>query len=142
MEKAFYEAALKIVGLGSGFTPSGDDTLGGFLAAYNSLAPTIGRSLVLLDFATLQNKTSWISAKLLDYMQRQIFDEQVRSLIDSAAKGDGNALILALETLLPRGHASGVDISTGALLALGLIHDIAFEEQETEFIATSLGLSP
>ena len=29
-------AALKIVGLGAGFTPSGDDLLGGFLATYNS----------------------------------------------------------------------------------------------------------
>jgi len=142
MEKPFSEAALKIVGLGSGFTPSGDDTLGGFLAAYNSLAPTIGRSLVLLDFATLQNRTSWISAKLLDYMQHLVFDEQVHSLMDSASRGDGNALILALETLLPRGHASGLDISTGALLALGLIHDILFGEQETEFIAASLGLLP
>jgi len=142
MERHFYDAALKVVGLGSGFTPSGDDTLGGFLAVYNSLAPAIRRSLVLLDFATLQNRTSWISARLLDYMQRLIFDQQVRSLIDSAAEGDGNALILALETLLPRGHTSGVDISTGALLALGLIHDIAFEEEETEFIAASLGLSP
>jgi len=142
MERHFHEAALKIVGLGSGFTPSGDDTLGGFLAAYNSLAPAIGRSLILLDFATLQNRSSWISARLLDYMQRLVLDEQVRSLIDSAARGDGDALILALETLLPRGHTSGVDISTGALLALVLIHDITFEEHQTEFIATSLGLSP
>jgi len=141
-QKPFSEAALKIVGLGSGFTPSGDDTLGGFLAAYNSLAPTIGRSLVLLDFRTLRNRTSWISARLLDYMQRLVLDEQMRSLVDSAARGDADALILALETLLPRGHTSGVDISTGAVLALSLLLDIAFDKQETEAIAASFGLLP
>jgi len=141
MERHFCEAALEIVGLGSGFTPSGDDTLGGFLAAYNSLAPAIGRSSVVLDFTTLQRRTSWISARLLDYMQRLILDEKVRTLVDSATRGDGDALIIALETLLPRGHTSGVDISTGTILALSLLHDIAFEEQETESIAASLGLS-
>ena len=140
-EARFREAALKIVGLGSGFTPSGDDTLGGFLASYNSLAKTVGRAPILFDFPLLQGKTSWISAKLLDYMQRLILDEQVRHMIDTAATGDEDDLILALETLLPRGHTSGIDISAGAVLALSLIRDIAFEKRQTEIIARDLGLS-
>jgi len=135
------EAALKIVGLGSGFTPSGDDALGGFLAAYNSFAKTIGRAPILFDFPLLQGKTSWISAKLLDYMQRLILDEQMRQMIDSTTRGDEDGLVLALETLLPRGHTSGIDISAGAVLALSLIRDIAFEKEETEIIVSALGLS-
>ena len=140
-EARFREAALKIVGMGSGFTPSGDDTLGGFLASYNSLAKTVGRAPILFDFPLLQAKTGWISAKLLDYMQRLILDEQVRHMIDTAAIGDEDDLILALETLLPRGHTSGIDISAGAVLALSLIRDIAFEKRQTEIIARDLGLS-
>jgi len=135
------EAALKIIGLGSGFTPSGDDALGGFLAAYNSFAKTIGRAPILFDFPLLQGKTNWISAKLLDYMQRLILDEQMRQMIDSTTRGDEDGLVLALETLLPRGHTSGIDISAGAVLALSLIRDIALEKEETEIIVSALGLS-
>ena len=135
----FGETALKIVGLGSGFTPSGDDTLGGFLATYNSFVRTIGRAPVLLDSQLLKEKTSWISAKLLDYMQRLILDEQLQHLIDSANKNENN-LVTALETLLPRGHTSGIDIAVGSILALSLIRDIAFEKEDTEIVARALGL--
>jgi len=138
-EGRFREAALKIVGSGSGFTPSGDDTLGGFLTTYNSFVRTIGRAPVLLGSLLLEEKTSWISAKLLDYMQRLILDEQLQRLIDSANKNEDN-LVTALETLLPRGHTSGIDIAVGAILALSLIRDIAFEKEETEIIVRALGL--
>lgn len=138
-EGRFREAALKIVGSGSGFTPSGDDTLGGLLATYNSFARTIGRAPVLLDFQLLEEKSSWISAKLLDYMQRLILDEQLRGLIDSVNKNEDN-LVTAMETLLPRGHTSGIDMAVGAILALSLIRDVAFEKEDTEMIARALGL--
>jgi hypothetical protein len=139
-EGSFREAAKRIVGLGSGFTPSGDDTLGGFLAAYNSLAPAVGRSLVLLEFEALEGKTSWISAKLLDYMQHLVLDEKVDGLIASAVAGDGDAMILAVEALLPRGHTSGIDICVGAILALALMKDVAFATDETDRIIDRLGL--
>jgi hypothetical protein len=138
-QERFREAAMRIVGLGSGFTPSGDDTLGGFLAVYNSFASTIGRSPILLEPHAIKERTSWISAKLLDYMQRLTFDEQVRNLIDSVTEKD--ELVLAFQSLLPRGHTSGIDISVGAILALGLIHDISLNERRTEIIADELGLS-
>jgi hypothetical protein len=139
-ERRFRDAALKIVGLGSGFTPSGDDTLGGFLVTYNSFAKPIQHPPILLDSKLFEERTSWISAKLLDYMQQPLLDEQLQGLIDSATKGDQDALVIALETLLPRGHASGIDIAVGAILALSLIRDIAFEKEETEIIARMLGL--
>lgn len=141
-ERGFREAAMKIVGLGSGFTPSSDDILGGFLATYNSLSKTIGRAPILLDFSLLQGKTSWISAKLLDYMQRLVLDDQMHRVIDSATRADDDGVILALETLFPRGHTSGIDISEGAILALSLVRDIAFQTEETEIIASALGLLP
>ena len=137
----FFEPAMKIVGLGSGFTPSGDDVLGGFLSTYNSLAHNINRSKVLLDLDLVQENTNWISAKLMDYMQRQVLDDQVQQLIRSAALGNEDEFILAMETLLPRGHTSGIDISVGAILALCLISDIKGNGRNTESIAQSMGLS-
>jgi hypothetical protein len=140
-EGRFRDAALRIAGSGSGFTPSGDDTLGGFLATYNSFAEAIGRAPVLLDSKLLEERTSWISAKLLDYMQRLILDEQLRLLIDSASNGDQDAVVIFLETLFPRGHTSGIDIAVGVILALSLIRDIVLNKEETEIIARTLGLS-
>jgi hypothetical protein len=136
-EDRFREAASELVGLGSGFTPSGDDMLGGFLAVYNSLAEKIGKQRILLDFDLLEKNTNWISAKLLDYMQRLVLDEQVTRMIQSAASGD--ELVLAFESLLPRGHTSGIDIATGAVLAFGLAQDIALKTNETEILARRLG---
>jgi len=136
----FKETAQGLIGLGFGFTPSGDDMLGGFLATYNSFASNFGRPQILMEPALLQRKTSWISAKLLDYMQRLVVDDQVSHMISSAAAGDRDQLILAFEDLLPRGHTSGIDISVGAILALGLIQDMALKEKETEFLRSSLGL--
>jgi hypothetical protein len=138
-EERFRDAALRIVGLGSGFTPSGDDTLGAFLAVYNSFASRIGRAPILLELHAIKERTSWISAKLLDHMQHLILDEQVRGMVDSVT--DEEKLVLAFESLLPRGHTSGIDISVGAILALGLIHDISLNERRTEIIADELGLS-
>jgi len=141
-EERFREAAFGIIGLGSGFTPQGDDALGGFLATHNSLANTVRRPPILLNFASLQQKTSWISAKLFDYMQHQILDNQMRRLIDSAAIGNGDSVVLAFEGILPRGHTSGIDISVGTVLGLSLIRDIALGKEETETTIRSLGLYP
>jgi len=141
MEDRFERIALEIVGLGSGFTPSGDDTLGGFLSMYNSLAHLAARTQILLDPATLHGRTTWISAKLLDYMQRLVLDDQVLRVIHSAAEGDEDTAVIDLESLFPRGHTSGIDISVGQILALGLIRDIAFEKQETETLIGALGFS-
>jgi len=139
--RPFCDAAGKIVGLGGGFTPSGDDLLGGFFATYNSFAHSIGRQTVLLDFDFVKSRTSWISAKLFDYMQRRILDDQVRELIDSTAKGNTDAAIATLETLLPRGHTSGIDILVGVILALCLAFDIQLKASEMGKIVERLGLS-
>jgi hypothetical protein len=140
-EGRFLDAALRIVGLGLGFTPSGDDTLGGFLATYNLFARTIDRAPIILNARLLEERTTWISAKLLDYMQHLILDEQLQRLIESAKSGDQDALVIALETLLPRGHTSGIDIAVGAILGLSLIRDVVLKKDETEIIARILGLS-
>ena len=137
----FRKAAGGIVGLGAGFTPSGDDVLAGFLATYNSLSRAMSRPKILMDFEFLKKNTGWISAKLLDYMQREVVDDQVAHLIRSAGSEDKDEFIIALEGLLPRGHTSGVDIAVGSILAVALLLDVSKNGHETEAIVRKLGLS-
>jgi hypothetical protein len=139
--EAFRESAEKIVGLGPGFTPSGDDVLGGLLGTYNSLSRAVRRPKIIFDFEYLNKSTSWISAKLLDYMQREVFDDQVAHLIRSAESADKDGFIVALETLLPRGHTSGLDILVGSVLALSVLRDVASNGHETETTIERLGFS-
>jgi hypothetical protein len=134
----FRESAEKIVGLGSGFTPSGDDVLGGLLGTYNFLSRAVGRPKLFFDFELLNKSTNWVSAKLLDYMQREVFDDQVAHLARSTDKDE---FIVALETLLPRGHTSGIDISVGSVLALSVLRDVACNGHETETTIRRLGFS-
>jgi len=138
---ALLSAAQKVVGLGTGFTPSGDDLLGGFLATYHWFTPPIDWRRIDLSFEALEKRTHWVSAKLLDYMQRQILDEQVNAIIESATLPDDDSFLLAFQTLLPRGHTSGIDILVGALLAFGLIHDIATKDNTTSMVAKNLRLA-
>lgn len=140
-QERFIEAAMKIVGLGSGFTPSGDDVIGGFLSTYNSFTDNVNRGKIILDLDLVQQRTNWISAKLMDYMQHQVLDDHIQQLIRSAESGSESEFVIALETLLPRGHTSGIDISVGALLATCLISDLKMNERGTERITKRIGLN-
>lgn len=134
----FAAAAWKIIGLGPGFTPSGDDFLLGFLIIYNSLSPAIARPPIYLEFEQLAGRTNWISAKLVDYAQHLQVDDQLLRVIGSMSNAHGDT-VTALVALIPRGHTSGIDIATGAVLGLSVVCDIALGQRKTEVIAAKLG---
>jgi len=136
----FYEQAPSLIGLGSGFTPSGDDFLGGFLATYNTFANSLKRPQIVLSFDSLETKTNWISAKLLDCMQLRILDEEVTGLISSVTCADENQFIFSLEALASRGHTSGIDIITGVIIALSIIFDAKYGTNLTTKIAKQLSM--
>jgi uncharacterized protein DUF2877 len=131
----FYAQAPTLIGLGSGFTPSGDDFLGGFLAVYNTFATSLKRQQIVLRFDSIETKTNWISAKLLECMQLRILDEEVTQLIRSVTCTDEGQFILSLESLASRGHTSGIDIIAGVIIALGIIFDIKYGAHLTTKIA-------
>ncbi len=134
----FEVAASNIIGLGTGFTPSGDDVLLGFLIVYNSLARAITRTPIYIELKQLVEKTSWISAKLVDYAQHLQVDDQLLRVIRSMSDEHGDT-VTALEALIPRGHTSGIDIATGAVLGLSVVCDIVLRQRTTESIAAKLG---
>ncbi len=47
--------------------------------------------------------------------------------------------VTALEALIPRGHTSGIDIATGAVLGMSVVCDIVLRQRTTEVIAAKLG---
>jgi len=134
----FAAAASEIIGLGSGFTPSGDDFLLGFLVIYNSLARVVARTPIYIELEQLTQRTNWISAKLVDYAQHLQLDEHLRLVVQTISNRYGD-IVTALETLIPRGHTSGIDITTGATFGLSVACDIALGQRKTEVIATKLG---
>lgn len=120
----FVEAAPRIVGLGVGLTPSGDDFLGGFACARFA----VGAPLALSDdeFSRLFGATHALSrARLLDQLQGEpTRDERsfVESLIAGHADLDGDEgeapLSEALRALSSTGQSSGWEFMAGACAAL------------------------
>jgi len=113
------DSYVRLLGLGEGFTPSGDDFLSGFIPTINFLTPF----KVFLSPRVLLRSTSWASAMLLDYAQRGFVDEALARVIRSAAAGDGDGFLHGILDLARRGHTSGLDISVGAVLAISAVRE-------------------
>ncbi len=107
---------LRLVGAGPGFTPAGDDFLGGFTLIHNALCTATGLSPILLPEAVVTERTTWVSAMFLRYAQRGVVDEGLSSLLESVLSGSADSLTDSVVELSTRGHTSGLDVSLGAIL--------------------------
>lgn len=115
-----FENYLPLIGTGGGFTPSGDDLVGGFAAAFNHAARINGTGELLIPREELLKGTVSESAALVDYAQRGYVDEEVEGLI-LAAFGDKPGFLNSLLGVASRGHTSGIDLSLGVLLSAALL---------------------
>ena len=117
--KAFEATALRVLGLGNGLTPSGDDLLGGIFFA---LHYTKGRSDLQAKIQKVcSDATNPISAALLtDNMAGSSFG-QLHDMLDALESNDSRYIANAQEALLCLGSSSGADLLAGLLLALTLI---------------------
>lgn len=138
--QGFIASASTIVGLGSGFTPAGDDLMGGFLLAHNALGPATGLSPILLPLDSVRKRTSWASAQMLNYMQNLVVDEQIRRIMCSVAEGSAHSFLLEIMDLVPRGHTSGLDILTGIVLGLATVREVASGDGLVLRVLSRLGL--
>ncbi len=125
-------AAARMVGLGAGLTPAGDDFLCGFLAALwcasgegsqeRNFAVEWGETLT----ARLEATTA-VSATCLECAIAGCFPGAVFALADAfAGRHPGLAHAgarAALDRLCARGHSSGMDTATGFLFGLRLRAD-------------------
>ena len=114
---------LPLVGLGGGFTPAGDDFVGGFIVAFNHTTQSTGMRTVQLPLSELVARTVPESASLLDYAQRGYVDEGLKRLVLSALGDKSFEFFDVLLTLVRRGHTSGIDMSLGVLLCAAATRD-------------------
>jgi hypothetical protein len=110
-------AAARLVGLGDGLTPLGDDILCGWLATHR--AAGVETPDVDAAVRALLPRTTLLSATLLDCaLHGEALPEFAAYL--SSLGGDGETA--AAESLAAVGHTSGAGLLYGARLALARLH--------------------
>ncbi|MFC0039382.1 DUF2877 domain-containing protein [Actinomadura rayongensis] len=129
------EAAERIVGLGPGLTPSGDDILAGLLAALRLVGGALrdgARAVRLAEWLgaavteDADTRTTSLSATLLHCAARGETSAEVGALLRGVAGREPP--VPALRRLLAVGHTSGADLAQGvvagarAALALAVPH--------------------
>jgi hypothetical protein len=117
------DAAERIVGLGPGLTPSGDDALAGLLLALRLLGGAVpggGRAVWLADWlgaavtAHACDRTTSLAATLLHCAARGQASVEAAAVLRGIAGQD--PLVPAARRLLATGHTSGADLAWGLLL--------------------------
>ncbi len=115
------EMTRKLLGRGTGLTPSGDDFLIGLLLTLNrwNAVLAIGNDLDWFNNQIIKDayeKTTTLSANLIECAARGLADERLVNLLDYLMTGSGESKQL-LDNLLNWGNSSGVD----ALLGMGIV---------------------
>lgn len=121
MEKAF-SYAIRLIGLGPGLTPSGDDFLTGLFAAMNlPKSPLYSRRYWCRDVeaaaASMTNEISCMAMKKAAIGQVR---ESIVALADSLIHGSRDRMFSSLSTVLDIGSSSGSDIALGLVKGLEL----------------------
>ena len=111
-------AAARLVGLGQGLTPAGDDFLCGFfVAGHCRRAARLARARLLTSFAEvvrdLLEQTTDISAVFLRDALAGRVSRPLAALAEACSRAPGSDLDGALRRLAAIGHSSGLDAATG-----------------------------
>jgi len=117
------KAARGLAGLGPGLTPSGDDTLGGFIGIMALLSSQLGldrTQLATIIANAARPHTTLLSATLLTHAARGELAEHVGELLISLAAPveTSEVVVQAAERVLAYGACSGGDTLLGLLLGL------------------------
>ena len=111
-----------IVGLGNGFTPSGDDFIVGFLFCLNRILSCSNHKYA--KFVIVGN-TNWASKKFIDYSQNGIVIEPLETFVNFLLSGENEAEFPLMD-LIQVGKSSGIDASIGAIIATLFVFDNNF----------------
>jgi len=110
-----------LLGVGEGFTPSGDDFILGFIVTVNSFNKLLSIRKIRLGEKLLLDSTAWVSAMYLKYTQLGIYDGRIEDFLSALLEGDEGMAIDTLINIIERGHTSGLDISLGIITGLACI---------------------
>ena len=112
-------AVERLIGLGPGLTPSGDDYLGGAMIALSTFGyPVLADALASPALAAAPDGTNRISAAHLRAAAKGLGAAALHRSLDALARGDNRALAESLRGLDAIGHSSGWDALAGAVSAL------------------------
>jgi hypothetical protein len=114
---------LGLCGRGPGFTPAGDDFVGGFLAIINWIRSSLKIGPRIVPGPEYRKLTTWTSFKLMECNAQGLVDVEIQDLINSIARGDVLQYIDLVRLIAKRGHTSGIDFATGATVGLYLAID-------------------
>ncbi len=119
---AFTSAALRVLGLGNGLTPSGDDFVGGLMFAFAHAPRQAWIDDLPMAKARIRNaalvSTNVISAALLDDLMAGRSYSALHDVLIALDSNNIASIINACEKLLSVGASSGADMLAGLLLAL------------------------
>ncbi len=120
-------AAQKMIGLGPGVTPSGDDILIGYLAGLHSTAGNEHERQAFIQsfgaaLSKLSKETNEISRTYLYHAIHGQFSSSIVSLINTIRDGEEAQLLSAAMGAMRVGHSSGMDSVTGLLIGLRIWH--------------------
>jgi hypothetical protein len=111
------EVAARLVGLGPGLTPSGDDVLVGIEAALHALArPSAG--FLALAMNDVEGRTTAVAATLLRHAGAGEFAERLHALLAALLGSDDEAIPAAIDRAVAWGATSGTDCLLGVLVGL------------------------
>jgi len=118
-----------LLGVGEGFTPSGDDFILGFIGVINFFHKLLSIRKVRLNEKILFESTNWASAMYIRYMQRGIYDEKIEDFFSAISDCQPRKVLDSLFSIARRGHISGLDISLGLTIGLASIAGFLIDEE-------------
>lgn len=113
---AFVTAALRLLGVGGGLTPSGDDFVGAALFMLHHLGETQWQAVAKVLTESIPTRSHAISAALFADLARGESFEPLHQLISATHAGIG-AMLAPATRLAAIGHSSGWDMLTGMIAA-------------------------
>jgi hypothetical protein len=116
------EIADRLIGLGEGLTPSGDDFLGGMFFAFHQLQAAYPESAIA-DFRlhpeSYRTRTHQISYTLLNDLAHGYAVAPLHHLVNGLLMGEPfETIYLYVTQLTSIGHSTGWDLLTGLLVGL------------------------
>jgi hypothetical protein len=112
------EAAVGLVGLGPGLTPSGDDFLVGLLAGLEAIGHPARATIAAAVAGVAPSRTTPIGAWVLRHAARGSFPERLHDALIALARGDEAAIRDAIERAMAYGATSGADTLVGLFAGL------------------------
>lgn len=114
------EAGRRLVGLGAGLTPSGDDVLVGVTAALTALGDGRARPFARMWARHARGRTTVVAEAFHRHAAAGAYSERLHDVLRAIVTGPVAAIPAAVRTAAAWGATSGTDTLAGILMALDL----------------------